>query len=151
MFTGESEVVMDAKGRFLLPVLLRKQVPEGSRGFVISRGFEPHLNLYTAEDFEVVAQRINRYNDAKPQVRMFKRLFYSGVTPVELDSVGRLLIPKSLQEYAGLERDIILSPQGSRIEIWNTQTLMNYYKENAGKYSDLADEIAGDSYVDPFQ
>lgn len=150
-FLGEYEVAMDAKGRFLLPAVLKKQLPENAaNSFVIARGFEPHLNLYTLEDWNKIAEKINQYNDLKPQVRKFKRLFFSGAMPVDLDSAGRLLLPKNLQEYASLSKEIVLTAQGNRIEIWDKQAYHNYLKDNIDDMSDLADEIGGDGFISPF-
>lgn len=150
-FIGEYEVAMDAKGRFLLPVVLKKQMPKNAgNSFVVARGFEAHLNLYTLEDWNKIADKINQYNDLKPQVRKFKRLFFAGAMPVELDSAGRLLLPKPLQDFAGLEKDIVLTAQGNRIEIWNSKSYKDYLNDNMNDLSSLADEIGGDGFVSPF-
>ena len=111
---------MDAKGRFLLPSGFRKQLPEGSaERFVINRGFENCLTLYPMDSWTVLSEKINKLNDFNPKVREFKRLFLNGANIVEADSAGRILLPKPLQEYAGLKKDIIMSAQGNKVELWD--------------------------------
>jgi MraZ protein len=101
-FLGEYEVALDAKGRFLLPMGFRKQLPEGAREkFVINRGFESCLTIYTMDVWAAISDKINKLNDFKPAVREFKRLFLNGATIVEPDGADRLLLPKPLMERAG--------------------------------------------------
>src|SRR6476659_4145949 len=101
-FLGEYEATLDAKGRFVLPCWLKKQFLEGENRFVISRGFEKCLNLYPMKTWEEIMERIGKLNDFDPKVRQFKLLFLGGATEVELDSAGRMLLPPSLKEHAGL-------------------------------------------------
>ena len=130
---------MDAKGRFLLPSGFRKQLPEGSaERFVINRGFENCLTLYPMDSWTVLSEKINKLNDFNPKVREFKRLFLNGANIVEADSAGRILLPKPLQEYAGLKKDIIMSAQGNKVELWDKDTYYNYINQHAGGFSDLA-------------
>src|SRR4051812_43061952 len=105
-FLGEYEVALDAKGRFLLPSGFRKQLPKGAtERFVINRGFENCLTMYPEAQWNVLAEKVNRLNDFNPKVREFKRLFMNGATIVDLDGAGRILLPKSLQEYANIRKD----------------------------------------------
>ena len=117
-FLGEYEVAIDAKGRFLLPLGFRKQLAEGmGEKFVINRGFENCLSLYTVDTWNAISDKINRLNDFKPNVREFKRLFLNGATMIEVDSADRILLPKPLQEYAGIKKDAVLSAQGNKVEL----------------------------------
>lgn len=149
-FLGEYDVAIDAKGRFLLPSGFRKQLPESNGGnFVINRGFEKCLVLYTVEVWNPIANKINKMNDLVPSVRDFKRLFMNGATPLELDSADRLLLPKQLLEYAGIRKDMIIAAQGNKVELWDKDTYYEYLRQNAAKASALAAEVAKD-YGNPF-
>lgn len=149
-FLGEYEVAIDAKGRFLLPSGFRKQLPESNGGnFVVNRGFEKCLVLYTTEVWNPIANKINKMNDLVPSVRDFKRLFMNGATPMELDSADRLLLPKQLLEYAGIRKDMIIAAQGNKVELWDKDTYYEYLRQNAAKFSTLASEVAKD-YGNPF-
>jgi MraZ protein len=149
-FLGEYEVAVDAKGRFLLPSGFRKQLAEGTgERFVVNRGIENCLTVYTMDTWNAVSEKINRLNDLKPNVRQFKRLFLNGATIVEVDSADRLLIPKQLQEYAGIKKDAVLSAQGNKLELWDKDTYYNYLREHVGGFSKLAEEVA-DDFGNPF-
>src|SRR5690554_3290458 len=109
---GEYELSLDSKGRFLVPAGFRKQLPEGEGScFIINRGFEHCLTLYPVSNWNVLSEKLNRLNDFNEKARKFRRLFLNGATSVDLDSAGRLLIPKSLIEYADIKKDIVFSAQ----------------------------------------
>ncbi len=101
-FIGEYEVAIDAKGRFLLPAGLRKQIADGQgERFVVNRGFESCLVLYTMDVWELISARINKLNDFNPKERALKRLFLNGANIVELDSAGRMNLPKKPDGICG--------------------------------------------------
>ena len=151
-FLGEYELSIDAKGRFLVPAGFRKQLPEGveSERFVVNRGFESCLTLYPMAAWEALSSRIAQLNDFNPKVREFKRLFLNGATMVELDSAGRLNLPKPLMEYAGISKDMIFSAQGNKVELWDKDKYHEYLRAAAASFSDLAAEVAGGDFINPF-
>ena len=150
-FLGEYEVAVDSKGRFLLPSGFRKQLAEGTGDkFVINRGFENCLTIYLMDAWNAISDKVNRLNDFKPNVREFKRLFLNGATIVEVDSADRILIPKQLQEYAGIRKEAVLSAQGNKLELWDKDTYYNYLNQKAGGFSKLAEEVAND-FGNPFE
>lgn len=134
-FLGEYEATLDAKGRFLLPAGLKKQMPEGEVRFVINRGFEKCLTLYPMQSWEPIYKEISKLNDFDPKVREFRRYFLNGATEVEPDSAGRLLLPPNLKEHAGLEKDIVLVAAVNKIEIWD-----------AGKYKQFFDSFSPEAF-----
>jgi MraZ protein len=144
-FLGEFESTLDAKGRFLLPAGLKKQLPEGENTrFVINRGFEKCLTLYPRQSWEPLFARISTLNDFDPKVREFRRFFLNGATEVELDSAGRLLLPPNLKEYAGLERDITLASAVDKIEIWSTDNYKKFFESYSPEdFSIIAQQVMG--------
>lgn len=150
-FLGEYEVAIDAKGRFLLPAGFRKQLPEGlGERFVVNRGFENCLVLYTMDVWEVLANKMSKLNDFNPKERAFKRLFLNGANIVELDSAGRLNLPKNLMEYAGLSKEMIVAAQGNKVELWDKDAYQKYMQEHVGGLSLLAEEVGGTEFFNPF-
>jgi MraZ protein len=142
-FLGEYEVTMDAKGRFLLPAGFKKQLPEeGANLFVINRGIEQCLSLYPIKSWEPIFSDISKLNDFDPKVREFRRYFLNGATPIELDSAGRILIPKGLMEYAGLEKDVVLASAVNKIEIWDKSKYKKFFESfSQDSFSTLANEV----------
>jgi MraZ protein len=142
-FLGEYEVTLDAKGRFLLPVGFKKQLPEEGGGqFVINRGIEKCLSLYPVQSWEPLYAEIKKLNDFDPKVRTFRRYFLNGATQLELDSAGRLLIPKNLAEYACLEKDVVLVSATDKIEIWDKSKYKEFFESfTPESYSNLANEV----------
>ena len=142
-FLGEYEVTLDAKGRFLLPVGFKKQLPEeGANLFVVSRGIEKCLSLYPLQSWEPIFSDISKLNDFDPKVREFRRYFLNGATNVELDSAGRLLVPKNLAEYAGLGKDIVLVAAVNKIEIWDKTKYTEFFESfSPESFSKLANDV----------
>ena len=142
-FLGEYEATLDAKGRFLLPAGFKKQLPEeGGAHFVINRGFEKCLTLYPLQSWDPIFSEISKLNDFDPKVREFRRYFLNGATQLELDTAGRLLLPKNLTEHAGLEKDIVLVSAVNKIEIWDKTKYKEFFESfTPQSFSDLANEV----------
>lgn len=145
-FLGEYESTLDAKGRFLFPAGFRKQMPETEDGrgqrFVINRGFEKCLTLYPIQAWQPIFEKITRLNDFDPKVRAFRRYFLNGAITLEPDSAGRLLIPKNLAEYAGLEKELILTSAVNKIEIWDKNQYQQFFESYSPEsFSQLAGEV----------
>ena len=143
-FLGEYEATLDAKGRFLLPAGLKKQLPENAMPFVINRGFEKCLTLYPQTSWEPIYAQISKLNDFDPKVREFRRFFMNGATEVEPDTAGRLLLPPNLKDYAGLTKDIVLVSAVDKIEIWDSNTYKKFFESfSADSFSSLAQQVMG--------
>jgi MraZ protein len=143
-FLGEFECKMDAKGRFLLPANLKKQLnPAAQEKFVVNRGFEKHLVLYPMDEWKTISEQVNKLNLYVKKNRDFVRRFHNGATELELDNTSRLLIPKSLQDYAGIDKDIVLFAYANRIEIWSKAEYDRMMNESPDDFASLAEEVMG--------
>jgi MraZ protein len=141
-FHGEYEATVDAKGRFLLPGGLKKQLPEGESRFILSRGFEKCLTLYPLKSWELIIAKISKLNDFDPKVRQFRRQFLGGATEIELDGAGRMLLPGTLREFAGLNKDIVLAAALDRFEIWDAAKYHQLFEDfSPDAFSNLAQEV----------
>lgn len=151
-FLGEYEINMDTKGRFMLPSGFRKQLPEGADArFVVNRGADKYLNLYTMEEWEKMTQKLMRLNDLNPKVLLLKRLLLNGAGILETDSAGRLLLPKSLQEHADLKKELVFSAKINRVEIWDKDSYYSHLDLHSLNLAKLSEEVFGDDFIDPFQ
>lgn len=144
-FLGEYEVTIDAKGRFLVPAALKKQlVQEGAHQFVINRGLDYCLSLYPMESWNPLYDKISKLNDFDSKASAFKRRFLNGASKVELDSAGRLLLPKTLMEYAHLEKDAVLVFVGDKIEIWDKTKYKEFFESfSQEEFKIMANEVMG--------
>lgn len=142
---GEFEVKLDAKGRFLFPAGLRKQLPPASqRDFMLNKGFEDCLTLYPMTEWERISEKLSKMNLFKPKNRMFYRLFHQGAKQVSLDNVGRVLIPTTHVERVGIQQEVMLIAYNDRIEIWDKSKYFDMIEGNMADFADLADEVMGD-------
>ena len=146
-FLGEFEATLDAKGRFLLPAGLKKQLPEEETSrFVINRGFERCLALYPMKTWEPLFAKINGLNEFDPKQREFRRAFLNGATYVEPDTAGRILLPPSLKVYADLQKDIVLIATGDKLEIWDSNKYKQFFDSiSSDALSDLGNQVLGGS------
>ncbi len=142
-FLGEYESTIDTKGRFLLPAAFKKQLPKDDGiEFVLNRGFEKCLTLYPIQSWKPIFANISKLNDFDPKVRSFRRYFLNGASPVELDSAGRLLLPKNLKEYASLDKDIVLVSAINKIEIWDKKMYDQFFENMTDEsFSAIANEV----------
>lgn len=139
IFTGEYECNMDAKGRLLLPAKLKAKLPDCSKHeVVLSRGFEPCLIIYTKEEYDKVYQRVSSLSHFNLEHRKLQRNFFRGSIEVDLDNLGRFLIPKRMVQYASLSKETLIVGAGNVLEIWNPEVYDNYILDTPEDYSDLA-------------
>ncbi|MFT3825240.1 MAG: division/cell wall cluster transcriptional repressor MraZ [Chitinophagaceae bacterium] len=145
VFLGEYEVTLDAKGRFLLPAGIKKQLPEEAGDqFVIARGFEKCLTLYPKKNWDPILEELAKVSEYKAENREFLRYFTMGASMMELDSAGRLLVPPNLKQYAGLEKEVVMVSVINKIEIWDKSKYQQFFDSfSPEKYSDLAERVMG--------
>jgi MraZ protein len=145
---GEYECRLDDKSRIILPAVLKKQIsPEAHDRFVINRGFEGCLVLYPQNVWEETTARINKLNLFIKDNRQFVRAFNNGATSLSLDSQNRLLLPKSLLDFAAIDREIILFAYSDRIEVWNKKTYMELVSNEPGDFALLAEKVMGNPNI----
>jgi len=148
-FIGEYFCKIDVKGRVLFPSALKKQMISTSFGkFVIKKDiYENCLILYPIEEWEkqneLLRTKLNPYNKEHSKLL---RAYYRGTAEITLDSNNRLLLPKRLMEQAGIGKEIYMSGQDKKIEIWSKQNYdANMIDEN--EFSELAEKLLGNNEV----
>ena len=147
---GTYECKADAKGRVMFSSALKKQLlPVVSEGFVVKRAvFQSCLELYPLKEWNVMMEKINKLNRFVKKNNDFIRRFTAGVKVVELDASGRLLIPKDLCLFAGIEKQVVLSSAVNIIEIWDKEKYENAIDDAAIDFAELAEEVMGNTDVD---
>jgi len=115
---GEYNHTIDAKGRLSVPSKFRTVLGDS---FVISKGIDPCLVVYSEEEWSAFQAKLNTLPTFNDNAREVKRFFGSGSAYVEVDAHGRILVPANLQEYAGLTKDVtIVGTTDGKAEIWDT-------------------------------
>lgn len=147
---GTYECKVDAKGRLMVPSALKKQLaPMLQEGFVIKRAvFQNCLELYPMSEWNVLMKKMNGLNRFKKKNNDFIRRFTAGVKTVEVDTNGRLLIPKDLTAFAGIEKEIVLSSAINIVEIWDKDKYENAIEAASDDFGDLAEEVMGNEDMD---
>lgn len=115
MFLGQFQHSLDEKGRLMIPARYRELLAAGA---FITQGFDKCLMVMTDVYFQQVYDRINAMNLADPTARLLRRLILSNAYPVEVDKVGRILVPQNLRQGITLESDAIVAGQGEYFEVW---------------------------------
>jgi len=144
-FIGTYECKADAKGRLLIPAGLKKQFAATlNDGFVIKRAvFQPCLELYPMQEWNVLMQKINKLNRFKKKNNDFIRRFTAGVKMVELDGAGRLLIPKDLIHFSGITKPVVMASAVNIVEIWDKEKYEQAIDDATSDFADLAEEVMG--------
>jgi MraZ protein len=120
MFLGQYEHSIDEKGRLVIPSRYRDLLELG--GAYITRGFDQNLMVLTASSFQEIAGSIRTTSITNEDARDLKRWIFSNATWVEVDRMGRVLIPQHLREKAGLDSEVIVVGAGEYFEIWCAET-----------------------------
>lgn len=142
---GTYECKVDAKGRVLLPAPLKKQLASSlQNGFVLKRSvFQPCLELYPMEEWDLMMKKINKLNRFVKKNNDFIRRFTAGVKVVEIDALGRLLIPKDLVVFASVDKDVVFSSAVNIVEIWDKDLYEKSIDGADVDFADLAEEVMG--------
>ncbi len=151
MFLGSFTYSADAKGRVAIPAKLRKYLkPEANNTFVLTRGTEKYIDLYPMDFWkELVEEKLNSLNQFDPQQMRFLRMFLMEAEEQTLDSQSRILIPKKLLNYAGIEKEVLILGAMNKIEIWNPETYKKYLEESDISYEQIAAEVMSNSGKNP--
>jgi len=147
---GVYECKMDSKGRVAIPAGLKKQIlPVLDKGFVLKRSvFQNCLELYPMDEWEKTMSKVNKLNRFVKKNNDFIRMFTAGVKLLEVDSNGRLNVPKDLMTWAGLKNEIVLSSAVGMIEVWNKDAYEASINDPEVDFGALAEEVMG-SFNEP--
>ena len=144
---GTYECNVDSKGRIMLPAPLKKQISSViSDGFVVKRSvFNKCLEIHPMSEWNKIVNQVNQLNRFIKKNNDFIRSYMSGLKIVNLDSSSRILIPKDLIVFAGLEKQIVLSSSVNIIEVWDKKEYEISVSKSLKNFGDLAEEVMGDN------
>ena len=142
MFIGEYHHTIDEKGRIIIPVKFREEL---GNNFIITRGIENCLFVYSEENWAKITNKLNSLPFTKKDARTFNRFFMSGATDVELDKQGRVNISKPLIDYASLLKDCVIIGTGDRLEVWSQESWESFFDSTKDSMSDIAENLFNES------
>lgn len=138
MFMGEYHHNIDDKSRIVLPSKLREEL--GMR-FVVTRGLEGCLFVYSSDEWNRLVDKLKKLPFTKKDARAFLRFFLSGATECTFDKQGRIALPVPLVNYAKLKKECVIIGVNDRLEIWAEDSFKEFFSENEGNLSDLAEDL----------
>lgn len=117
-FVGEFPRQLDERNRFILPAKVRDKL--SGTVYVTRAPSEKCLNLYTEEEWEIIAQKVRELPTGTDRnAAMFQRQLFGKAMSCELDKQGRIPLTQELIDFAGLKKDIMLVGSNSKLEIWD--------------------------------
>lgn len=138
MLIGEFTHTIDDKNRISLPMKFRKEV---GKKIVITHGLDNCLFLYTMREWEKIAEKLANLSMGAADTRGFNRFMLSGAMDIDVDSVGRMLIPEHLKSFAKLDGKVVFTGVHNRIELWNSERWSEYKKKIESEADSLAQKL----------
>jgi MraZ protein len=139
MFYGEYEHTIDEKSRLTLPARFRNAF---AGGVVLARGLERNIDVFPRGSWDDNVARIAELDSLTREAREMKRYVFAGAAVAELDKQGRVLVPPSLAEHAGIGKDVIVAGVHDHIEVWDRATWAAQLSAIEGSAGDVAERLA---------
>lgn len=138
MFLGTHTPRLDEKGRLFLPAKYREEL---AGGLVITKGQERCLYVFPEAEFERITQALRSAPVTAKSVRDYSRVFFASASDEVPDKQGRITVPPSLREYAGLSRDCVVIGANTRLEIWDAHAWETYLADQEEAFSAASEEV----------
>ena len=138
MFIGEYHHSVDDKGRLIIPSKFRDEL--GTK-FIITRGIENCLFVYSMESWEKIVNKLETLPFTKKDARAFIRFFLSGASEAEFDKQGRINITSPLISYANITKECVVIGTGDRLEIWSEESWNDFFISARDSMSDIAENL----------
>jgi MraZ protein len=141
-FKGSYGYSVDSKGRINIPARLRKYVStEANDTFVVTRGYDQCLFVYPLDEWTRLEVEIRQLSSTNPKHRFFKRRLLEWATESQLDGQFRIMIPRDLLQFAGIENDVLIIGVLEHIEVWNPRIYEAYLKTQDESYETVAQTV----------
>ena len=138
MLMGEFHHNIDDKGRLIIPSKFRYELGEK---FVITRGLEKCLFVYSLTEWEKIVKRLRSLPFTNKDARNFTRFFLSGAAECEFDKQGRINITSPLVSYAGLKTKCVIIGVNDHLEIWDEDAFNKFLDDNSSSLEDIAENL----------
>lgn len=139
MLLGEYNHNLDTKGRVSVPSKFRDDL---GTSFIVTKGLDNCLFAYSKQEWQTFEEKLKTLPMTNTNARNFVRFFFSGATECEIDKQGRINIPQTLREYAGLTKDVIIIGVATRAEIWDREKWENYTSPENMDVDEIASQMS---------
>lgn len=148
MFRGIYEISLDAKGRLSVPAKIRGILQAEAEGhLVMTADLDHNLLIYTLDEWEQAEAKLVKLSSTDRRSRLIKQLYLAHACEVDLDSTGRVLIPPVLRKFADLDKKVVLTGMGNKLELWDQTRWDEMHNEGIEELLsegfDLGDELRG--------
>lgn len=138
MFIGKFEHCLEAKGRLSIPKKFRSQLAAGA---ILSQGLDGCLFLYPVAHWEQLINKLSQLPLTRSDARSFTRVLSYGAVEVDIDKLGRILIPDYLRQFAALSDICVVAGAVERIEIWDQAKFAAYSAKINKSAEDIAEKL----------
>src|SRR5262245_2904840 len=142
MFRGRFENTIDSKGRISVPSKFREVLSAHYDDRLILTNFDACLWAYPVVEWQASEDKVSSLPQFKAEVRALQRVFISAASECPLDKQGRILIPPSLRDYAGIEREVVFVGMVKRIEIWAKGRWLTEFEKSHSKIAESMEDLA---------
>ena len=139
MLIGEYEHSIDTKGRLIMPSKLKEDI--GTK-FVVTKGLDGCLFVYSLVEWKTFEDKLRTFPLTNKDARALVRFFLAGAMECEIDKQGRFLIPGTLREFAGLEKEVVIIGVLNKIEIWSKDKWLKYSEEENKSADEIAEKMS---------
>ncbi|HSX42001.1 MAG TPA: division/cell wall cluster transcriptional repressor MraZ [Candidatus Saccharimonadales bacterium] len=139
MLIGEYHHNLDSKGRLSVPVKFRSELGSSA---IVTKGLDGCLFLYPHSEWEKMTTKLANLPVSSASARAFSRVMLSGAMEVQVDKLGRALLPAYLREFATIKNEAVLNGVYNRVEIWDKKTWANYSKQAEAASTENAEKLA---------
>jgi len=138
MFIGEYTYSIDEKKRLAIPAKFRQSLGKKA---VLTRGIDSCLVIYPLEEWGKLAKKLENLPASQTDARAFARIMLAGAVDVQLDKLGRILIPDYLKNYALFKKNVAIIGLSNRIEIWDEKKWQDYKEKTEKEIGDMASRL----------
>jgi MraZ protein len=143
MFRGRYEHTIDAKGRTSLPARYRDVLSSiGERRIVLTSGLDPCLVAYTMPEWTSFEEKLARLPQFDKAVQRLRRIYVSGAVECDVDDSGRILIPPTLREHAGLQKEVLWAGAGRFAELWDKDAWKRAFETTEDERNEMQSRLA---------
>ncbi|MBN2735471.1 MAG: division/cell wall cluster transcriptional repressor MraZ [Spirochaetales bacterium] len=140
MITGEFKCSLDDKGRLMVPVKMRNEIIGNL--LILTRGVDQCLWLFPLDEWKRVSENLlNATSLFQKRARLIRRRIIAPAQEIEIDKSGRIMVPPTLRDYAGLKKDCVVLGVERSIEIWDADLYQQYCLENEDEFQEAVEEL----------